>query len=172
MPTSFPMSNPWVHDENVDEVKLEARVTTPINDLYALVLAGNSQTLQYTPTTNNDTPTSGTATWFTMGSITVPTWATQCVVTYSINGIITLATGINCTAIFKVGSVSGALGSKRISDNGTTAGRFCFTVSDLFTGLSTGSQSVTVSATWQAGTADKYRLDTTSYVTARFDFQP
>jgi len=37
MPTSFPMSNPWVHNENVDEVKLEARVTTPINDLAASV---------------------------------------------------------------------------------------------------------------------------------------
>jgi hypothetical protein len=136
-------------------------------------LAGSAnQSLLYTPGGNTDTPTSGTATWFTMGNITVPTWATKCIVTYSITGIITLATSINCTAIFKVGSVSGSLGSKRICDNGTTSGRYSYTVTDLLTGLSTGSQSVTVSATWVAGTANSYRLDTTSHVTAVFRFQP
>jgi hypothetical protein len=134
------------------------------------LLGAASQTLLYTPVSNNDTPTSGTATWFTMGNITVPTWATKCIVAYSVNGIITVATSINCTSVMKVGGVAGAV-SKRIMDLGTTAGRFTFSGQDRFTGLSAGSQSVTVSATWNAGTANSYRLDTSSYVTAQFGFQ-
>jgi hypothetical protein len=137
-------------------------------------LAGTVQTLQYTPGGNNDTPSSvGTspATWFTMGNITVPTWATKCNVVYAIVGVFAVATGISASAVLKVGSVVGALGSKRILDGGTT-GRFSFAVCEKFTGLSTGSQSVTMSASYTAGTVSSYRVDTVSHITARFDFQP
>jgi hypothetical protein len=37
VPTSFPMANPWSFNEQVDDVKLNARITTPINDLAATV---------------------------------------------------------------------------------------------------------------------------------------
>ena len=125
--------------------------------------------LLHTPGGNEDTSSSTTVTWFTMGNVTVPTWATKAIVILSYVGVSAIATGINCTSVLKIGSVSGT--SKRILDAATT-NRFHWAVVDQLTGLSTGSQSVTVSAAWTAGTANVYRIDTTSHVSAQFIFKP
>lgn len=62
MPTSFPMANPWVNPEFLDAAKLAARITTPINDLAALLQAtGTSFTPALTAATTNPTLGAGSS---------------------------------------------------------------------------------------------------------------
>lgn len=124
-------------------------------------------TLLFTPGGNTDTPGAGTATWVTLGNITVPTWSTQCVVTYTCNGIYDTGTTSSVSCVIKVGSAAGAV-SKRILTPGVSLQRFHMPITDLVTGLSTGSQSVTLSATFSAGTV--IRADTQTFFTAQFIF--
>ena len=132
-------------------------------------LATTNQVLLFTPGGNTDTPGAGTATWVTLGNITVPTWATKCNVVYTMNGVFDTGTTSSVTGVMKIGSVAGAA-SKRISAPGVANQRFHQPIVDRLTGLSTGSQSVTISATFTAGSV--IRADTTSFFTALFTFQP
>jgi hypothetical protein len=156
----------WVAGETVTAAIMNTHVRDNLN-----ALANDSwQYLSYVPGGNNDTSASTTVTWFTMGNITVPAWATSCSVHWDITGTIVVATGINCTCAIKIGSAAGA--SKRILDNNSPAVRFGWGFNDKVTSPPSGSQSVTMSATWVTGTANVYRLDTNSYVTAAFEFHP
>jgi hypothetical protein len=115
------------------------------------------------------TPTAGTATWVTVGNITVPTWATKAYATWSLYGVISSATEPNVSMQLKIGSAGG--GAVRVYGHGAAAGRFHTTLNELILGLSTGSQSVTISSTWTSG-ANVFSLDVGSRVSAKFDFQP
>jgi hypothetical protein len=125
------------------------------------------QTLLFAPGANADTPGSGTATWVTLGNVTVPLWATQCFVTYTMNGIFDTGTTASVTVVMKIGSVSGSV-TKRLLSPGVATQRFHQPITDVLTGLSTGSQSVTLSAGFGAGTV--VRADATSFFTALFAF--
>ena len=153
----------------VNGVFANATMMNEISDALAAVAAAD-QVLLFTPVANNDTPGAGTATWFTLGNVTVPSWATQAVVTYSINGIFNGVIGTNASQILKIGAASGAV-SKRIIDPGVINQRFNIAVADIVTGLAAGVQSVTMASTYTGG-GGFYRIDTFSYVTARFTFQP
>lgn len=140
----------------------------------ALVIARSSGALArlaFTPGSTLSTPTSvGSATWFTVGSVTVPTWATQAFVSWSLYSVTTPASATNTTAVVKVGSVSGS--TRRILPTGSTgAVTTHFSQQDAFTGLSTGSQSVTVLASLVVGSL-AYTVDVNSYFSAIFNFLP
>jgi hypothetical protein len=132
-------------------------------------LATTNQVLLFTPGGNTDTPGAGTATWVTLGNVTVPTWASTCNVVYTCNGIYDTGTTSVVSAVIKIGSRSGAV-SKRILTPDVANQRFHMPIVDRLTGLSTGSQSVTISATFTSGSV--VRADTTSFFTALFTFQP
>jgi hypothetical protein len=138
-------------------------------DVISLAGGASPPPLLFTPGGNTDTPGAGTATWVTLGNITVPTWATKCNVTYTMNGIFDTGTTSNVSAVLKIGSVAGGV-SKRIDAPGVANQRFHVPITDRLTGLSTGSQSVTISATFTAGSV--IRADVTSFFTALFTFQP
>jgi hypothetical protein len=125
------------------------------------------QDLLFAPGGNTDTA-AGTNTWLTLGNVTVPVWATQCSVGYTLNGIYDTGTAGNVTAVVKIGSAAGGV-SKRILGPGIASQRFYVPVRDRVTGLSTGSQSVTINTTQTTGT---YRADTQAFVTASFTFLP
>jgi len=138
-------------------------------DIVSLAGEAAPAPLLFTPGGNTDTPGAGTATWVTLGNITVPTWATKCNVIYTCNGIYDTGTTSNVSAVIKVGSAAGGL-SKRIDAPGVANQRFHMPITDRVTGLSTGSQSVTISATFSSGSV--VRADATSFFTAQFTFQP
>jgi hypothetical protein len=121
----------------------------------------------FTPGSNTDTA-AGTNTWLTLGSITVPTWASSCNVAYCLNGIYDTGTTGNVTAVIKVGSTAGGV-TKRLLGPGVANQRFHHPIYDRLSGISTGSQSVTIQTVQTTGT---YRADGTSFVTAQFTFQP
>jgi hypothetical protein len=138
-------------------------------DIISLAGEAAPAPLLFTPGGNTDTPGAGTATWVTLGNITVPTWATKCNVVYTCNGIYDTGTTSSVSAVLKIGSVAGGV-SKRIGAPGVANQRFHVPIADRLTGLSTGSQSVTISATFTAGSV--IRADATSFFTALFTFQP
>jgi hypothetical protein len=138
-------------------------------DIISLAGEASPAPLLFTPGGNTDTPGAGTATWVTLGNITVPTWATKCNVIYTCNGIYDTGTTSNVSMVIKVGAVAGGV-SKRVTAPGVANQRFQVPIADRLTGLSTGSQSVTISATFTAGSV--IRADTTSFFTALFTFQP
>lgn len=123
--------------------------------------------MTFTPAGNSDTPGAGTATWVTLGNVTVPTWATQALVDYTCNGIYDTGTTSVASCVIKIGSAAGQV-SKRILTPGVANQRIHMPINDLVTGLSTGSQSVTLSSTFSSGSV--VRADTTSFFTVQFTF--
>lgn len=132
------------------------------------IMATQAAALLFTNAANFDTPTSGTATWLTLGNITVPAWATKVLVTYSINGFYaTGAGGGNASAVVKIGSTAGAVSRRIVGEAGPSL-RMNLTVTDLISAPAAGSNSVTIASTFTAGTV--YRHDTQSTTTASFIF--
>jgi hypothetical protein len=96
------------------------------------------------------TPGAGTATWVTIGTATVPPWASKARVTWGVSGYSdSSVSSLNVTCAIKIGSVSGV--SIRIPGSTVTTPSLTVGTSELLTGLSTGPQSVTVSATYGSG---------------------
>jgi hypothetical protein len=115
-------------------------VADQLNQMHAFMTLANP---------NATSTGAGTATWVTMGSVTVPDWATKARVCLSMAGITaTLATSQADIAV-KIGTAVNV--GKRVF--GTAAGRMApATINDLLTSVPTGSQSVTVQATFQVST--------------------
>jgi len=117
-----------------------AAVANQLNQMRAFMTLANP---------NASTPGAGTATWVTMGNITVPAWATQARVGLTACGINPSVANAGVDIAVKIGSSTGAL--KRWT--AVTAGaRWQFALNDLLTAVPTGSQSVTVQATFANGT--------------------
>ncbi len=132
-------------------------------------LAGTEQVLLFTPGGALDTPAAGTATWLTVGNVTVPTWATKCIASFTLSGVYCIGATASTTSVIKIGTVAGAV-SKIITHPGVANQRFQLPVFDKLTGVSTGSQSVTISATFSSGSV--IRADGTSFFAGTFRFQP
>jgi hypothetical protein len=145
------------------------QITAVWGDSVANTVNQSVTSIQFVPAGNTDTPLAGSATWITLGNVTVPTWATQAIVGYNVYGILVIATGMSVAAQIKVGTAAGT--NKRILDHGSTAGRFSIPIVDKVTGLSTGVQSVTLFATWTSG-ASPYRVDVNSFITAEITWLP
>lgn len=130
---------------------------------------GYKQQLAFVPAGNTDTVTSSSGTWITMGNITVPPWATRCAIQINYGGMFDTGTTCNVTLTPKIGSAAG--NARRLLGPGISSQRWHQPVADIITsGLSSGSQSVTVLATFTAGSA--VRADVSSFFTALFDFLP
>jgi hypothetical protein len=118
-------------------------VANQINQMHAFMTLVNP---------NVNSPGAGTATWVTMGNITVPTWATRGRVSLTANGCSAASLPAAADIAVKIGSSTGAakrwtatvaVGTSRLPTLG---------LNDLLTSVPTGSQSVTVQATFAAGT--------------------
>lgn len=134
-----------------------------------LGIGSASQVLTFRPGSTQTSPASGTATWFTLGSITVPAWATKANVVWQLYGtFLTAASASNTTLQFKIGSAAGL--SQRIFGDSSSTNRFNHGWSEQITGLATGSQSVIASATFVSGST--YNLDAQDIATAIFTFLP
>jgi hypothetical protein len=118
---------------------VENDIANQINQMHAYMVLTNP---------NVSTPGAGTATWVTMGNTTVPTWATRARVCLALSGISPNNTPSNVNLAVKIGTSTGAV--KLFAGN--TGTRYGFTLVDLLTSVPTGSQSVTVQATFSAGT--------------------
>jgi hypothetical protein len=93
----------------------------------------------------------GTATWVTIGTATVPPWATKARVTWGVSGYAASTTSaLNVTCAVKIGTVAGT--SMRMPGSTVTTTNNTIGASELLTGISTGSQSVTITATFVGGT--------------------
>lgn len=129
------------------------------------------QSLTFIPGGNLDTPAAGTATWMTLGNVTVPTWANTAVVIWSLASYSTGSTAaLSVTAGIKVGSAAGPTSSLPSAPGTANVGMSPVYV-DTLTGLSSGTQSVTVSATFVSGTGT-FRVDTNDRITALIIFLP
>lgn len=138
-------------------------------DSVANILNGQLTALSHVPAGNEDTPGAGTATWFSWGNVTVPTWASNAVVIWSLAAYNTgSASALAVTAGVKIGSAAGP--TSRLPGSGATVD-MTPTYIDTITGLATGTQAVTVSATFVSGTG-VFRLDTNDRVTALVIFLP
>jgi hypothetical protein len=119
---------------------VENDIAKQLNEMHAYMVLTNP---------NVSTPGSGTATWVTMGNVTVPTWATKARVCLSMTGIRANTNPTGADLAVKIGSSTGT--TKRISLTDTVnRGQAGF--NDQLTSVPTGSQSVTVQATFGAGT--------------------
>jgi len=98
---------------------------------------------------NVPSPGAGTATWVTLGNVTVPTWATRARISLILTAISGSATTAQADLVVKIGTATGA--SRRLAAPGVTT-RFDKPINDLLTSVPTGSQSVLVQATFVSGT--------------------
>jgi len=98
---------------------------------------------------NVATPGAGTATWVTMGNTTVPIWATKGRVSLAITGLTASVAACTVTLAVKIGTSTGA---GKFFATAQNTQRIEFVLNDLLTSVPTGSQSVTVQATFGVGT--------------------
>jgi len=95
------------------------------------------------------TPGAGTATWVTMGNVTVPTWATKARCSISINSAVASAAAAAIGPAIKIGTSTGVV--QRITAP-ATGRQGSIAWNDLLTSVPTGSQSVTIPVTFVSGT--------------------
>lgn len=115
-------------------------VADQLNQMHAFMTLANP---------NATSTGAGTATWVTMGNVTVPTWATKARVCLSMAGLSATATTSQADIAVKIGTAV----SPGVRMFYTLAARMppvC--IADLLTSVPTGSQSVTVQATFQVST--------------------
>lgn len=126
--------------------------------------------LFFTPAGSLNTSTTTAATWMTCGNVTVPTWATGCIVQWTVSGYTqTVASGTVTFVQLKIGSAAGQ-SSRRIPSQAVTGGRYSMSFADQVTGLTSGTQSVTLLGTWSSGTS-AFSVDGGSTFSATFLFQ-
>lgn len=144
--------------------------TATTENLIANILNSIGTTMLFTPAGTTDTPGAGTATWVTLGTLTVPAWATRTQVTVSCNRVYDIGTTANVAVTLKVGTAAGGVTGRLSSLTSSGSQAFNQTWSDLVSGLSAGTQSVTLSATFTSGSV--VRADANSRFTAAFIFLP
>jgi len=119
---------------------VENDIANQINQMRAFMTLANP---------NVSTPGAGTATWVTMGNTTVPTWATRARVCLALTGIKGNTGAASANLAVKIGASTGAVKFFATVD---ATNRHQGTINDLLTSVPTGSQSVTVQATFNVNT--------------------
>ncbi len=94
------------------------------------------------------TPGAGTATWVTMGNVTVPAWASKAIVSLTITSITAGAVVGAVGLAVKIGSSTGAVHRTTAAVTGRNPP---YAINDQLTSVPTGSQSVTIQATFVSG---------------------
>jgi hypothetical protein len=115
---------------------VENDIAKQLNEMHAFMTLANP---------NVSTPGAGTATWVTMGNVTVPTWATKGRCSLAMSGLSGSAAGANADVVVKIGTSTGV--AHRITAAVITT-RFGVGFNDLLTSVPTGSQSVIVQASF------------------------
>jgi len=119
--------------------------------------------LFFTPAGSTNSP-AGPATWITLGNLTVPAWAASARIQINCVAIAGSAAAASANLQIKLGTVGGTLQSMP-APNGTT--RFTAPIYDKLTGITTGSQSLTIQSTNVSGNLS---ADTTSHFVALIDY--
>lgn len=126
--------------------------------------------LKLTPPGTLSTVTTGTpTTWITLGNVTVPSWATQALVSWSLYGVLGPASEPLITMQLKIGTAAGD--AIRMMGLGAATGRNTWSIHETITGLTSGVKSVTILCAWTS-TANSFQVTTDSRISARFTFKP
>lgn len=129
----------------------------------------SSVVVNFNPLANTDLTSSTLTTWLTLGTITVPSWATSALVDIDFVDIFGNSnTSTSHLQVF-IGTDGGALSINY--DLTLTTARYAFGWKDTVTLSSTGSQSLTVQGLRNSGTGN-LRAGTYSTVSTRIDFLP
>lgn len=109
----------------------------------------NQQQDYMTGTVSGTTPGAGTATWVTLGTLTVPTWAATAKIAIHCTGLSGSAGGASANIALQLGSVISGTRRWTFQVTGVRA-----QVSSVYrlTGISTGSQTLSLQATFVSGT--------------------
>lgn len=146
---------------------LAANATLPSIDYNAIANMLNQEDdyIEHIPVANESTPASGTADWFTFGTITVPAWATKARVTVVIDNVFSGGvTGI-ATCVIKIGTV--ASGNRNVQGIAATGGH-SWCAAALLSGIPTGSQTLKLTATFTSGAV--ISIGTSSVASAVIDY--
>lgn len=131
------------------------------------LLTGHAE-LEYVPPTTAATPSSGSANWLGLGSVTIPQGTTTARVTYNFENMTTPSSSCNVTMQLQLGG--GTATGRRIPGSATNSTSFAFGATQDITGIgSTGSQQLVIQATFVGG-AGAFSVGTGSLVTAEIDF--
>jgi hypothetical protein len=128
--------------------------------------------LIFTPGAQADGPVS-TGVWVTLGSVTVPSWATKADVTLCFMGI--WQTGSANDTIMNVRATIGAVNGAFVRYSGHDPGassiqQQALPLQDVLTGLTAGVKTVTLDTNRVAGTTGTLRCGTSSRCVAFFDW--
>jgi hypothetical protein len=104
--------------------------------------------IEFIPGSTLSTPGAGTADWFTVGTITVPAWATKARIDVLIDNIFSGAAQGSATCVVKLGTIAS---TTRNVQGIAAAGGHAWCTAVLLTGISTGSQTLKVTATFVSG---------------------
>lgn len=109
--------------------------------------------------------------WFTIGSVTVPSWATKAVLSVLINGCFEItAAGNSYLTQMKVGSAVGTAVYQPFGQ-GSVSQRFNLTSMDLVTGLTAATVNVIIRSQQHSGSGG-WRVDTNSRAAFTATFLP
>ncbi len=121
-------------------------------------LQSNFLALNYSPGSALNTSTTGSAIWFTAATISVPTWATTMYVFWHVHYYMPTPGTVTTMMQMKIGS---AVGTPHRLINLSTA-RQDLSAVDVITGLTSGSQPLTVLGNWISGAALSFTVDAVS----------
>jgi hypothetical protein len=159
------------------EVRIDAAATTitsgKITDrrvVAASKLASSSDLLEYVPGSNTDSPafTGSWTTWLTLGSLTVPAWASKARFMVTVSGWFGITAAETNKLRLKIGAVADDAApevSGVVNDRRTTSWQ------GKITGLSAGAQSVVIENNKTGGTG-MFRADTTTHVAVQVWWEP
>lgn len=159
------LTNPWGSPTKPDATDLYNRTTANLNLVRTALHSRPDQILSFIPSGNLDTSASTTATWFTVGALSVPSWATSANVSLCIEGPFDTVSTNNCTWQIKVGSIGGAINRRLFVPVAANGRAPCISRWDQVTGLTPSSTpNLSVAASFVSGSVA--RVDTQSTITA------
>jgi len=134
-----------------------------------IVDSGRSiEMIAYTPSGNVDASTGGYTNWATLGTMTVPTWATKIRVSFAVTGVYTITAASSYRLRIRAGTTGPVSAEVFLSWIQTSNRRNVSATVDI-SAPPTGSQSLIVQAERAAGTG-QMRADTTSRFTAAIEY--
>ena len=124
--------------------------------------------LLFTPVADIDASTGGAAQWLTLGNVTVPTWATSAIVTWTITGVFDVTAAPNeYDLVGRIGLDAGHVA--RFRGETAVGGRFQLCWETRITFTAWGAKSVNITAARLVG-AGLWRVNTIADVTAAIHF--
>ncbi len=110
-----------------------------------------------------NTPTSGSATWFTVGNLTVPAGCYSALINLELNYVVAPSTSLNVSVGMTLGGVAGGINFRPPASG--TGNSFSFSWTDRIVSPPAGTQPLAVKATFSSGSGS-YTVTAGSLVTA------